>query len=123
MSLRVEYTYDEKNKIITRCFCGEVRLQDNIDSWDELFSEYDFTSIRGVINDFSEAEMRMEIDEISTLLKYLSEHLSNLPNIKLPVIALKPEIIVFPSIAANDFPNLNIKPFSTIEGALSWILN
>ena len=123
MALRVDYTYDKNNRIISRCFCGDVHLENNIESWKELLSDYDLSKMNGVINDFSEANMLMAIDEINTLLEFLNDNLKNLPNIKLAVVSQKPEIVVFPTIAANDFPLLNIRPFSTIEGARIWILN
>ncbi len=122
MALRVEYDYDKENEIISRCFHGNVFLENNIESWDELLSEYDLSKIKGIINDFSEANMQMEINEISTLLKFLNNKLKNLSQIKIAVVSIKPEIIVFPTLAANNFPLLNIRPFSTVEGARNWIL-
>ena len=122
MVFRVEYNYDKENEIISRCLCGDVYLKNNIESFDELLSEYDISKIKGIINDFSEANMRMEIKEIGTLLKFINNKLKELSHIKLAVVSQKPEIIVFPSLAANIFPLLNIKPFSTVEGARMWIL-
>lgn len=123
MEKRVEYSIDQENKIINRCFCGKINLQDNIDSWNELFENVDFSTINGVLNDFTKAELTMELDEIYILLKFLNEKLLNLSKVKLAVISLKPEIIVFPTLAQNDFPNLKIRPFSTREAALNWLIN
>ncbi len=123
MALGVEYDYDKESETIFRCLCGDVFLENNIETWNELFSKYDLSKIKGIINDFSNANMRMEISEISTLLEFLNSKLKNLPHLKIAVLSIKPEIVVFPTLAANNFPLLNIRPFSTIEAAKMWILS
>jgi len=123
MEKRVEHIIDSDRKIISRIFYGEIDLQDNLNSWKELFDTCKCTEIKGVINDFTNAKLKMKIDEISVLLKFLDENLKDLPRLKLAVISLSPNIVVFPTLAQNDFPQLNIRPFSTLEGAEKWILN
>ncbi len=97
MEKRVEHRIDSEKKIISRIFYGEVDLQDNLNSWKELLEECDFSDCKGVINDFTHADLKMDIDEISVMLKYLDDNLLNLRGLKLAVISQNPRIVVFPT--------------------------
>jgi hypothetical protein len=118
---RVEISVNSEKGFIYRIFRGEISFKDNMESWEEIISTYEISSYKGLITIFSEAKMLMSIEEIDLLLGSLCSKVSNLPDFKIAVVSDKPEIIVFPSMAASKFPKLKIKPFTFVESAELWL--
>lgn len=67
--------------------------------------------------------VKIKIEELRILFEFLEDNLKDLQRIKLAVISLKPDGVVIPTIAQNEFPKFNIRPFSTIGATKHWILH
>ncbi|MDA3952829.1 MAG: hypothetical protein PF485_04225 [Bacteroidales bacterium] len=121
MTNKIEYI--EKNNYLLRTFHGTFDYTEILSSWEYLIKEkLKNRKYVGVINDFSNAKLNMEIDDLNKLLDLFKKNGNIFENLKLAVIMTSPDNIVFPIFAQINFP-FKIKTFSTMEGAEKWILN
>lgn len=108
--------------IYVREFKGMVDVSEIIASWEDLLNNKLITKhIKGIINDLTECELRMDMDSFHNLIVYLKGH-DEFSKIKLAVISGDPKIIVFPTLGEQDAKGLKIKPFTTEEAAVEWIM-
>jgi len=115
--------YDSHTEsILIRNFVGKVTYQDIIDSWEYLHKNKLITKkIKGVINNFYDCELQMDLESFKNVLSYIKKQ-DFLKTIKIAVVSDSPKIIVFPFLANENQGDLKIKPFSTSEAAINWVL-
>lgn len=122
MSIIYEKHPEYPDAILVRSFMGTVSVDEIIESWEHLIINDMITpSIRGVVNDISSCDLQMNMESFKTLAGYLKQNPS-LKGIKLAVICIDPRMIVFPTVAQTEEKELEIKPFSTREAAVGWIM-
>lgn len=63
----------------------------------------------------------MDMESFKILLTYLKKH-ENLKRIKLAVLCDHPKTIIFPALGESKEPERRIKPFSTMDAAVHWII-
>jgi len=108
--------------ILIRNFIGKVDVSDIIDSWKYLNeNKLIDKKIKGVINNLTSCELMMDMESFKTLIAYLKKE-DSIKKIKLAVISDNPETMVFPFLGENREGELKIKPFSTMEAAVNWII-
>lgn len=108
--------------ILIRDFVGKVFVDDIIESWNYLIKNQMITSsTKGIINDLTGCELKMEMTGFEKLIAFLKKH-EFLKNIRLAVICDNPEMIIFPVLGENKVKDLKIKPFSGFEAGVDWIL-
>ncbi len=113
---------DHPESILIREFHGVVGVDDIINSWKYLIENKLVTSsLQGVINNITTCELKMDMDSFKVLMGYLKKT-KILKKIKLAVICTDPKVIVFPTVGQVAEQDLKIKPFSTMEPAVEWIL-
>lgn len=115
----IEYSSEE---VLVRKFDGTVNVEDIIESWEYLI-ENDILKDKhkGVINDISSCELGLNSESFRKLMSYLRMN-PLLKKLKLAVVCDSAKNIVFP-VLAEDEEELHVKPFSTFEAALRWILS
>ncbi|MDX1828661.1 MAG: hypothetical protein R3342_03850 [Lutibacter sp.] len=107
--------------ILIRKFIGKVSLNDIIDSWEYLLvNKLTNKKTKGVINDLSDCELTMDMENFKTLINYLKKK-DCFKEIKLAVITGSPQTMIFPFLGEEHEKELKIKPFSTMEAAVNWI--
>lgn len=108
------------DSILIRDFVGKVSVNDILESWDHII-ENDLIneSTRGIINNLSGCDLCMDMDGFKILMAYLKKH-EYLKRVRLAVVCTDPKTIVFPSLGESKEPELNIKPFSTMDAAVNW---
>jgi hypothetical protein len=115
--------YIEKSNYLIRVFHGVFNSSEILISWEYLIAnKLNNHNYIGIINDFSDAKLNMELEELDPLMSLFSKNNKIFKNIKLAVITTSPDIIVFP-IFAQSRSTFNIKAFSTMEAAKYWIIN
>lgn len=108
--------------ILIRNFIGKVDVNDIIDSWEYLNkNKLIDKKIKGVITNLAGCELIMDMESFKTLIAYLKKE-DYIKKIKLAVISEIPETIVFPFLGEIQESELKIKPFSTMEAAVNWIM-
>lgn len=109
--------------ILIRNFIGKVDVNNIIDSWEYLHKNNLIDiNIKGIINNLTGCELIMDMESFKILIAYLKKE-DSIKKIKLAVISDIPETIVFPFLGENQESELKIKPFSTMEAAVNWIMN
>lgn len=123
MSIIYQRHAEYPDSILIRTFEGTVNCEQIIASWDYLISEsLIHQSTVGIVNDLTRCELEMDTCSFPKLINYLKAH-EELARLRLAVISDDPRIVVFPTLAEMNEDSLNIKPFSTNNAAVHWILN
>ena len=123
--MSILYKHHDKypESILIRDFTGNVTIDDIIGSWDYLIENNIIKpTIKGVINNISGCVLHMDMDGFSMLMNYLKKN-EVLRRIKLAVVCDSPKMIVFPTLAEVEETELRVKPFTTEEAAVYWIMN
>jgi hypothetical protein len=108
--------------ILIRDFTEKVSVDEIIDSWEYLLETGMISStVKGVINNLSGCDLRMDLTGFKTLTDYLKKK-ESLRRIKLAVICDNPKTIVFPVLGEFQEKELKIRPFTTLEAAVEWII-
>jgi hypothetical protein len=108
--------------ILVRDFIDEVRAEDIINSWEVIIDEKMITpTIKGVINNLIGCDLKMDMNGFNTVIEYFKEH-KELKGLKLAVVCDSPGKLVFPMLGEHRYAEIQIKPFSSVEAAVSWII-
>lgn len=80
------------------------------------------TELKGLIYDISDCKMNVDSEGFKAVVNYLQNQ-EYIDSIKIAVIAITPENIIFPVLLAKEkIRDLRMKPFSTWEAAADWIM-
>ncbi len=110
------------NQILVRNFIGIVSAVDIIDSWKYLIQNNLLTeTLLGIITNLENCELKMTMDSFKAVIEFM-EQTEQLTKIKLAVITNNPKQIVFPSYVETKTKEMRVKPFSTINAAVEWIM-
>lgn len=121
MKVKYEKLSSPKGNIFVRRFKEEVVFDDLTSSWEYLIDKNKLDdSVIGVINDLSCCELKLNKTSFKKLLSFLKDN-PKLKNLPLAVYTLDPKNIVFPVMGSEE-TDLKIKPFSTMEAAVDWII-
>ena len=116
-----EVEYYEDKKYLTRKFKGSLTIEDIIESWEFIIeSKLKMQKFDGIINDFSNADLKMNINDLEKLLNLFKQNFEIFRDLKLAVVMTSPENIVFPVLAEKESP-FKIKAFSTFKAAEEWM--
>lgn len=108
--------------ILIRDFEGKVSVHEIIESWENIIeNKLIKDSTTGIINNLSGCDLNMNMTTFSKLISYLKKH-EIFSRIKLAVVCDKPGTIIFPILGERKERDLKIKPFSTMEAAVDWVL-
>ncbi len=122
MKKNIEFVDDKQAGIIFRKFNGEVGFDEVYSSWQQIINDYLLLfEYKGIVNDLCEASLKMNLDDLKTLLEYFTTHETIFERLKIAVITLSPNTIVLPIYAAQNYPKLRIRAFSTQKAAEDWI--
>ncbi|MBN2638059.1 MAG: hypothetical protein JXR65_03110 [Bacteroidales bacterium] len=108
--------------VLVRKFSGKVEVKDIIDSWQYLLSLNILDDkVKGVINDLSHCDLNMDMDGFQQLMKYLKSK-SVFNAFKLAVVCDDPKTIIFPVMGGVQGDGLKIRPFTTMDAAVEWLI-
>lgn len=124
MAEHINLIDDKKNGIIFRTFSGDISFTEIYTSWEHLISDYLLSyncHYKGIINDISKGNLQMDIQKVKLLMELFRKHEHLFKKLKIAVLTLSPDSIVLPVYAAQYYPEIQIKAFSTMEAAVLWI--
>ena len=117
----MEVTIHEQDGVIIRRFTGEVCFADMIESWEKLLLTYEnLQDYKGVLTTFLEADIKDEHTNLNVMVEYLIKYADRLKNLRIAVVENTP-LVTNTIIVSQRVKSLQIKPFSTVEAAMSWI--
>ena len=118
----MEITIHEQNGVIIRQFSGEVHFDDIMESWTQLLSNYsNLEDYKGIVTNFLDARITHEDHNLNVLVDFLKGHLEKLKDLKIAIVMDTP-MVTNTLIVGQRVKFLQIKPFSTEEAALKWII-
>jgi len=119
-----EVTYDiiTKNdlKVVIRKFNGIVDVEDVLDSFKYIQKEMLDEKVLGVVTNFDESVMNINLSQLQEVIKYLKTT-PEFHQVKLAVVVNSPDKIVIPMMAQAKTEEAIIKPFSSENAAVNWI--
>lgn len=122
--MKVDLGLDQKGRIISIRYSGEVTLQELKTNWIDVIDQNIIgANIQGFILDCRNSVMNLEIEEISKLSDLFKEHLDIFQKKKFAYVTESPSQIILPLILQENDLLYESKPFSTTEAALDWVLN
>lgn len=117
----MKVTIEVKDGIIIRSFNGDVYLQDIIDSWDEVFTQFDDLSVyKGVITDFQKAKLHHEDQNMNILVDYLKGYIGRMNDLKIAVVMDSPHV-TNTIMLGQKMKHMHIRPFTTLNAAMDWV--
>lgn len=122
--MSIEHPEHDKypESVILRKFNGQVGVDDIINSWLTLIKENRVTSeVKGVLNDIENCSLNMDMKDFQRLIHFMKQE-EFVKTLKIAVVTNSPKDIVFPSLGEVQERELRIRPFSTIQAAVNWIL-
>ena len=123
MSIHFEKHTTYPDLILIKKFCGEVNVDTIIDSWIDMINQnLIMKTHKGVINDLVNCKLIMNHPGFEKLIAFLKSQ-KLLRSLKLAVICDSPDKIVYPMLGESVEKELKIKPFTTIDAAINWIIN
>ena len=78
-------------------------------------------NVRGMVLDMTSAHFNMEISEVRKIVDYVSADIS-LSSLKFAIIADTAEKVIFPLVGGIYKEQVKVRPFSTENAAIKWIL-
>ena len=118
----MEISTHEQNGVIVRNFSGSVNYQDIVNSWNLFFEKYEnLENYKGIVQNYLDAEFDPKEVNLNELVDYLKEHLGQLKEFKIGVVMDTP-LVTHTIIMSTKASPLQIRPFSSTEAALSWIM-
>ena len=117
------YEFDNITRILYKYYFGMITVEDIIHSWQYAFQNQLIpVNVKGFILDYRGAHFDIEIDENRTIATFYKKNTSIFGNFKFAIITVDPKDITVPVLVAFEDDGYYSKPFSTVEAALSWIL-
>ena len=120
--MQYEFEYSSDSKILIRSFKGKISFKEVLEYWDDLiWNKKMDPPLIGVLNDFTYAELMMDRENLDHLMGYFESHMKIFKRIKIAVVMIRPENIVLPVLASQNYPQFKIQAFSTVTAAEEWL--
>lgn len=115
-------SYIENGTILLRTIRGRGSFVKVMQSWEEVVSNAWMNStIKGVLGDYREAELQMNLDDLNELANFFKGHMEVFQGVKFAFVTDNPNDIVIPLYAEGKYPEFKIHAFSSLKPAISWI--
>ncbi|PLX22738.1 MAG: hypothetical protein C0597_01990 [Marinilabiliales bacterium] len=124
MNKKYKYLFDKQSGILYKTYFGEITLYDITSSWDRAIQNNIIPNeTKGFILDYREAFFRIKTNETSGIAEYYRNNLKVFNNMRIAIITESHKDIIVPILVKEEDFNYSSRPFSTIEAAVSWIVN
>ncbi len=123
MEKNFRYDFDADSGILYKYYFGLITIRDIVSSWKYAF-ENNLIPInkKGFILDYRNASFDIAIDEHPKIAEFYKSHLDVFGNFKIAVITNEPKDVVIPILVETMDDGYISSPFSTLEGAIEWVL-
>ena len=119
---KVDYKYDQENRIFHKIYTGEVTFESLISSWEETLKNNEIPfGVKKFIIDYREADILFDHKKSKDIAEFYSQHDDVFGRSRIALVMVKPEHVIFPMIVESEDINFIVKPFYTIEAALKWL--
>ena len=123
MGISYKYHKNYTQSILIRNFDGKISVDDIIGSWEFLIDNGMIPGqLEGIISDLTNCDLNMDLNDFYKLINYLRNN-AQLRKLKQAVVSQNPQTIVFPTLGEQNEHDCKIRPFSTEQAAVNWIIN
>lgn len=123
MEEKVSYSFDTATGIVIKTYFGRITLSDIHQSWLDAFSRGSFPlENKGFVLDYRNALLDVPVRDHASIADFYKEHLAYFGNKRIAIVTENPNDIVIPVLVREKDRGYQSKPFSTMEGAIQWIL-
>jgi len=113
--------FHEQDGVLINRFAGEVYFSDMMESWEALIDSYqDLEKYKGILTSFLDANIKEEGTNLNIMVEFLKSHVDQLKDLRIAIVMNTP-LVTNTIIISQKVKSLQIKPFSTVEAAMSWI--
>lgn len=117
-----EIKYIDDNSILLRKVRGRAEFSDIYCSWNDMIKNGEISpGIKGIINDFHNAELIMNISDVKKLINLFEENSDIFGGKRIAVVVDSYKNIVFPMVGQKFASKMEVRPFSTYEAAYDWV--
>ncbi len=117
---KIEYIDDDS--IMVRRVRGKAEFSDIFCSWSDLIKNNEIKpAITGIINDFRDVELIMNIADVKKLITLFEENTDIFGGKKIAVVVDSYKNIFFPMVGQKFTSKMQVRPFSTYEAAYNWV--
>ena len=114
-------TIEVENQVIFRRFRGGVCIDDMIQSWKEIFANYDdLSEYRGIVTSFLEADIKHDDNNFNVMVEFLKDYVERITGMKVAMVMDTP-MVTSTIIMNQKMKNMHIRPFTTVDAAVEWI--
>jgi hypothetical protein len=122
--MKIDFNFDEEQKIFYKHYSGEVTYNDFELTWMYLIDNQILPDdFRGLLIDCRKAVLAVETGEAPKISNFFKRHSSIFNNKKIAFVTSTPDQVVVSMLADENERSFLSKPFSTIEAAEYWIAN
>lgn len=123
MRPELKYNYDAATGIFYKYYYGTITLRDIITSWEESIKNKTIPKeTKGFLLDYRNANLEMDIEENLKIAEFYKNHLDIFGNLRIAVVTVNPRDVVIPILVKAHDEGYLSRPFSTVEAALTWVL-
>ena len=120
---KFQYIFDPKTNIMFKPYYGAISVFDIQNSWDFAISHNLIPKhTGGFILDYRSAIFDIDIDEYEKIANYYKRNLDVFRNKKIAILINDSKDSVIPFLVQTKDDGYRSQPFSTVEGAMDWIL-
>ncbi len=121
--MKIQYQIDTTKRVITETWPEIVSFEDYKQVKQSEFNDPDFDPDFNVITDMSLLNLELNVIIIDKIINFIDNNSNTMKDRKSAILTKKPNQVVNSFVFRSGAKNLplNIKVFSTMEGALNWI--
>ncbi len=121
--MKIQYQIDTIKRVITETWPEIVSIEDYKQVKQSEFNDPDFDPDFNVITDMRLLKLELNVIVIDKIINFIDNNSNTMKDRKSAILTNKPNQVVNSFIFRSRAKNLplNIKVFSTQEGALNWI--
>ncbi len=121
---RYKFEFNSANGIMFKYYFGGISFEDIVNSWEYAIENNLIPKeTKGFIIDFTNATLISPVSKHYILADFYRNHPDIFHHHKIAIITINPKEVVVPILLRQqDFGSITM-PFSTLEGAIDWILH
>ena len=92
-----------------------------MESWHKLLDTYpNLKGYKGILTSMLDADIKREDTNLNVMVEFLKDHVDQLKDLKIAMVMNTP-LVTNTIIVSQKVKSLQIKPFSSMDAAMSWI--
>jgi len=120
---KFNYSYNKKNQVVLKRYCGIINVQDITNSWDFAINTQLFPkTIKRFILDYRSAQLDFNRESHLQIASYYQERLFFFRKSRIAILVTDPTLTAITVLFGTLDNDYQSKPFSTEKAALKWVM-